>query len=139
MEIHRYQNHNTVMSALNPFEDVLCWVEGLTSPIYVKELLKSRHSLQGPQTIRRRSEAVARLVHIACEYLEQAMRGPKEVSFLPLYYAFLNLSKAYIVIGPYGNELDQNRWNGASYDTQKDVKDLDSEAIELHSGGAIHL
>jgi len=67
------------------------------------------------------------------------MRGPKEVSFLPLYYAFLNLSKAYIVIGPYGNELNKNRWHGARYDTTKDVKTLDDEEIELHTGGDIPL
>lgn len=138
-ELHRYEKINVVQSPLDPFDDVVCWVKGLTSAKYVEELLKSKHSLQGPIGVRQRSQIVAGLVQLACKYFDQAQNGPQDVSFLPLYYALLNLSKAYIAIGPYSNELSQNRKHGATYEPEKNVRTLDNDYIKLRSMGAIPL
>jgi len=90
-------------------------------------------------TVNERSKAVANFVQVALQYLQQADNGPKEISFLPLYYALLNLSKAYIAIGPYGHELDQNRWHGASYDIGKNAGSLSDDFISLDNTGVIPL
>jgi len=137
--IGRYEKEKICISALNPLEDIMCWVEGLTSSKYVKDMLVSNHSLEGPMTVLERSKIVARLVEIACKFLEQAANGPKEVSFLPIYYAILNLSKAYIAVGPYGLELNENRLHGASYEANRDIGKLVDDFITLHPKGTIPL
>jgi len=118
---------------------VVCWVSGLTSIKYIEDLLLSKHNISVSISLRKRCSIVAGLVKLACEYLEQAQKGPQDVSFLPLYYALLNLSKAYIVIGPYYNELSQNRKHGASYDTEKKARTLENDYIKLRAKGSIPL
>lgn len=138
-QVNRYKELTIVQSSLDQLEDVMCWVEGLTSARYVGDLLKSKHSLTGNLSVRYRSESVSKLVTIACKYMEQAKKGPEEVSFLPLYYACLNLLKSYIIVGPYGAELSRNRWHGASYNPNRDFKSLDDDFIKLEKRGAIPL
>jgi hypothetical protein len=137
--ISRYGNSKRVLSGLDPLEDVTCWVEGLTSRKYAEELLASRHTLKGSMTIAERSESVAKLTTMACKYLDQAAKGPREVSFLPLYYAFLCLSKAYITIGPFADEIVQNRRHGATYDVEKNPGLLEDDFIGLYPKGTIPL
>jgi hypothetical protein len=138
-EIHRYKDVETLVSHLDPLEDVICWIEGLTSTVYVKDLLKSKHNLTANTSIRQRSEDVAKLVEVACKYLEQARKGPEEVAFLPLYYAVLNLVKCYIIVGPYYAQLASNRWHGIRYDTSRNFNSLDDDSIEFKRGGAVPL
>jgi len=138
-EIHRYNNLNLVTSLLDPLEDVKCWVKGLTSTKYVEELLESRHTLAGSASVRERSNIIARFVNLGCKYLEQAEKGPPEISFLPLYYALLNLSKAYITAGPCWTEISKNRKHGASYDPETNARTLDNDSIKLHPQGVIPL
>lgn len=137
--IHRYGKWECVVSNLNPLEDCLCWIEGLTSINYCKDLLASRPNEGQPMTIDKRAESLSKLVYIACKYLEQAMHGPKEVSFLSIYYAMLNFIKAYIVIGPYGDELDNNRWHGARYDWSRAFTSLTEDQIIIARKGTIPL
>lgn len=139
MQIYRYPETTDVTSSLSPLDDMLCWVEGLTSAKYVKDLLLSKHNLTGNLSITERSDYVSKSVGVACQYLEQAQKGPKEVSFLPLYYAILNLLKSYIVIGPYGHQLNSNRWHGASYNPNNNFQSLDDEEITIQKNGAIQL
>jgi hypothetical protein len=138
-QLGRYRESTILQSSLDPLEDVLCWVEGLTSARYVRDLLKSKHNLTGNLSIQYRSESISKLVTVACKYMEQAKKGPEEVSFLPLYYACLNLLKSYIIAGPYGVELSRNRWHGASYNPNRDFKSLDDDNIKLEKRGAIPL
>jgi len=137
--INRYKEVNVLTSNLDPLEDVTCWIEGLTSVNYVKDLLKSKHNITTNMNIRQRSETIAKLVGVSCKYLEQARKGPEEVSFLPLYYACLNLIKCYIIVSPHSSLLEQNRWHGISYDPNKDFKSLDDDAIQFQRRGAIPL
>lgn len=138
-EVHRYPRSEVVYSKLNPLEDVMGWVEGLASPKYVKEVLVSNHSYPSLPDVRQRSEIIANFVSVACKYLEQADKGPKEVSFLPLYYACLNIAKAYIAMGPHLADLSQSRRHGASYDANRNFESLESDFICLQENGTIPL
>ena len=137
--IYRYKNSSVVRSALDPLEDVICWIKGLSSVNYVKDILKSKHHITGNANLNQRSETIAKLVSLACKYLEQANNSPQEVSFLPLYYACLNLIKAYVAVGPHVAKLSKNRWHGATYNPNKDHKSLDTDSITLKKSGAIQL
>lgn len=136
---NRYKDVIAVTSALDPLEDVTCWIEGLTSANFVKDLLKSKHNITTNMNIRQRSQNIAKLVEVSCKYLKQAREGPEEVSFLPLYYACLNLIKCYIIVGPYSSRLEQNRWHGISYDPNREFKSLDDDVIQFQRRGAIPL
>ena len=92
------------------------------------------------------SEANKRIKHIiphvktAINFIEQTLEGPKDISFLPAYYAILNLMKIYVLLGPRHNELPSHRWHGASYDVHsKDSHNVLTEKIEIRQRGAIPL
>ncbi|MFC1954086.1 YaaC family protein [Chloroflexota bacterium] len=138
--ILRYPNDNMVSSALNPLDDILCWVSGFTSKNYVKEIIQTKHSPQVQPTIDERTNEVTQYVHLCCQYIEQATKGPKELAYLPLYYALLNLAKAYISVGKHAIELNMrdNRRHGASYDHSK-FSSLDDDSINIHNRGIIPL
>jgi len=138
-EVHRYEAVNLVTSPLDPIKDVVCWVKGLTSTKYVEELLESKHNLLGPPSVRDRSKIITSFVHLGCEYLEQAEKGPPEISFLPLYYALLNFSKAYIAAGPYCTEISKNRKHGALYPPWTNARNLDNDTIKILPQGTIPL
>jgi len=135
----RYKDTNVVCSRLNHLVDVRCWIEGLTSANYVRKILQSRHRITGSMNPASKSKVISNFVNIACKYLEQAENGPVEVSFLPIYYALLNLSKVYVLIGPYCDELARNRRHGASYNPDKPMLLLHRDYINLHAKGAIPL
>lgn len=137
--VHRYPEHHTVISRLNPLEDICCWIQGLKSISYLKELARAKHGISGSE-LTKYGRLACSFVEIATEYLDQAFGGPSSVAFLPLYYAFLNLSKACIVLGPYREELPKQRLHGASYPgAEKDSRGLETEEIVLRPRGTIAL
>lgn len=139
MDINRYKEVSMLYSSLNPLEDVFSWIEGLTSVNYVKDLLKSKHTLTSNLNVSQCSKSITKLVSIACKYFEQANKGPEEVSFLPLYYGCLNLLKSYIIISPYAADLSTQPYHGASYEQRRDFTSLDDEVIKLQRQGTIPL
>lgn len=137
--LHRYPEYHIVISRLNPLEDICCWIQGLKSISYLKELARAKHGISGSE-LKKYGRLACSFVEIATEYLDQAFGGPSSVAFLPLYYAFLNLSKACIVLGPYREELPKHRLHGASYPgAEKDSRGLETEEILLHPRGTIAL
>jgi hypothetical protein len=79
-------------------------------------------------------------MRVASKYLEQGVTGPPDISFLPLYYAILNLLKVYVLIGPYHANLPANRWHGATYNgLEKDSHSVATEVITIKKGGVIPL
>lgn len=136
---HRYPKAYTVSSMLDPLDDVTNFVESLTAIDYLREVLISEHRFSKKDATSRAKLIIPHL-KIALSYLEQAKSGPPDVSFLPLYYCILNLSKAYILIGPHHALLPSNRWHGAQYPvTAKDSHNLLTEFVYLHPGGTIPL
>lgn len=140
IDVHRYPVAHKVTTSLDPLEDVICWIEGLRSRRYLKEIAQQKHYLTGGIGLDNRIEGATAFIEIACEYLEQAFRGPKTVSFLSLYYAFLNLAKVYITLGPYAAELNQQRRHGVTYDPGlKESRSLETERIRIMPKGIIPL
>ena len=141
MIIHRYKHDEIVHSSLDPLQDVLSWVKGLQSKEYFTEIVKSLHalSLSRTSTLHERISACCAHISTACSYLDQALNGPENVSFLPLYYAFLNLAEVYVILGPYGHLLPNQRRHGVSYDPTGQGKDLLKESIKWWKEGAIPL
>jgi len=137
--IHRYPNIKPIISMLDPMEDVTNLVDSLTASDYLQEVLIVEHHFSSKEA-KARSKLIVPYVKIALSYLQQAEAGPPDVSFLPLYYALLNLSKVYILIGPHFADLPNNRWHGATYPVGgKDSQSILTEYIEIHKGGAIPL
>jgi len=141
MVIHRYKKHRIVSSSLDPLQDVVSWVKGFQSEQFLKEIVKERHSTSsfGAVMVNERISTSCAHIATACAYLDQALNGPESVSFLPLYYAFLNLAKVYVILGPYAKLLRTQRRHGVSYDPTGQGKDLLKEKVQLWNQGAIPL
>lgn len=140
MDIHRYPEKRELHTNLDPLEDVKCWIAGLKSKRYLTDLINDKHSLQGKMSLQERINTATAFIEIASEYLDQAHNGPQSVSFLPSYYAFLNLAKVYIIFGPYADELKRQRRHGVTYDPAlKDSRTLETEYIRIRPKGAVTL
>ena len=140
MKLTRYPKEEVVVSSLNHFEDVIDWLGYLTANEFVVSLLCSAHGCAVDDAKRRAAKIIPHAKY-AVAYLEQVRTSPSAVSFLPAYYAILNLAKICILAGQYHFELTHhNRWHDAAYNVQaKDSHGLLTEQITLHEGGALAL
>jgi hypothetical protein len=138
--LSRYDSIRPVSSNLDPIEDFLNWVAGLRSNGYVSDLLKCIHGFSISTDIRIASKAITAHAKNTVNLFEQGFSCPKDVSFLPLYYAMLNLAKIQIIfLGNY-NQLAIQRSHGASYNPNRKIsKDLLNEEIKLYCKGTIPL
>jgi len=140
LPVHRYGRFSAAVSALDPFEDVLSWIGGLRSREYAADLLRQHHGITERSEIKNAAATVATNTTAALGLIEQAASGPAELSFLPLYYAILNLSKIYVALGPHRADLPRHRHHGASYNPeQKSSRDIRTETIGLKPRGVLGL
>lgn len=137
--ITRYWRMNQVITTLDPMRALLTQIQFLTATDYAQELLVSRHNAPASGA-KKRAQRIAAHVRLACAYVDQAVEGPREVRFVPCYYAILNLIKVCILFGSRAQHLDANRWHGAQYDVyRKDSRALPTEEVIIHPQGAISL
>ncbi len=141
MVIHRYSASQVITTALDPFDDVIEWIKGFRSVDYLTEVIRRRHPKVGAVAppVEERIAAAASHISTALDYVAQAREGPESVAFLPLYYAFLDLAKVYILLGPLADRLPAERTHGVSYDPTGNHGDLLDETINIWDQGAIPL
>ncbi len=138
--IGRYDDLNIVETQLDPIEDMTSLVCGLRSRGYCSDILRTKHGMSDDREINRSSETIAMYVENSAGLLAQAYSGPPEVSFLPLYYAILNLSKACVVFSGKRVALSRSRWHGAQCNPSgKSSHGLLTEEVELKESGALPL
>ncbi len=139
MIITRYPKLHGVTSHLNQMDDMIDWLGYLTSPEYLTDLLVARHGLS-VNDAKVRAKKIIPHISAAISLIKQSLIGSDVVSFLPAYYAMLDLAKVYILLGPRHADLPMHRWHGASYDVAgKDSRTLLTELITLKRGGALAL
>jgi hypothetical protein len=139
LDVYRYPSVHKVTTHLDQFSDILEWLKYLTSPEYLKGILVGRHSLNPAQADRRLRQIIPH-VATAISFIEQARSGPEDVSFLPTYYAVLDLSKVYVLLGPRHADLPRHRWHGASYNVHaKESHSVRTETVTLKREGALAL
>ena len=137
--ISRYNDLMLVSTHLNPLEDITSWIAGLNSTGYISDILRTTHGISRTNEIRNCAKSISMYARNSLGLTEQAFSGPPEVSFLPLYYAILNLSKIYIVLSGQRAALQVNRWHGAVYPTEKNSRDLLTERVILKQNGVLPL
>ncbi|MBN2287109.1 MAG: hypothetical protein JXI43_11725 [Tissierellales bacterium] len=139
-DFYRYESFRTVHTPLNPIEDLICWISGLNSTEYNSDILRKIHNFQDKTEIKESSKNITLFANNAIGLIEQAYSGPQEVSYLPLYYSILNLSKIYIITAGLRNKLTENRYHGAKYDpNQSHQKVTINEHIEIKLNGMLPL
>ncbi|MFH1486809.1 MAG: hypothetical protein ABIH46_12125 [Chloroflexota bacterium] len=129
-----------MLTPLDPFSDLVAWLSYLTSRDYVSKLLVRERGLSTKGAERRAARVIHHMV-AAISFIQQSMVGPPEMSFLPAYYALLNMAKVYIIFSPRHKDLVRHgRWHGATYDAGKKYsRSLLTECITLRQGGALAL
>jgi hypothetical protein len=139
MQITRYEEVEAINTNLDPLTDLVTWLEYYCATDYVVSLLTTRHGV-ATAAAKTRAQLIRPHARLATEYIEQALSGPSDVAFLPIYYAILNLLKIYILFGPHYAQLPANRWHGAKYDGyDKASRTLLTEKITVKKGGTIPL
>jgi hypothetical protein len=127
--MYRYETSYGVSSSLDPLCDVIVLFGFLTT----------RHGISKADAARRASVIVPH-IRTALSFVEQSLASREELSFLPAYYAILNLLKVYVLVGPHHAQLPNQRWHGATYPVgQKVSRHLLTEYVTLKQGGAIPL
>jgi len=139
-QIYRYPREEGVVTPLDPLDDVVSWISGLNSMGYTSDILREVHGFNNSRVISKCSNLIATYANNSIGFITQAFSGPKEVSFLPLYYSILNLSKIYAVISGKQDDLVNQRYHGAIYDPHgKASQDLLNEFITLKQHGVLRL
>ena len=136
---YRYEEYFGITSCLNPMDDMVTLVESLGSLDYLRDVMAERHSLKSKSDAKR-AQAVVHHVGVALDYIDQALAGSRDVSFLPVYYSMLNLAKVYVLLGPLHVDLPTQRWHGVKHDVGgRDSRTLMTERVTIKPKGAIPL
>lgn len=135
-EVFRYDGDSGVVTPLDPIEDCTSWISGLRSKGYTSDILRTVHGATKVKDIHDRADLIAIYSSNAVGFIDQAYSGPAEISFLPLYYSILNLSKAYIAIAGSQKLLITNRRHGVSYNTmRRPSKDILDDEVTAWTKG----
>src|SRR5437868_346652 len=114
MYISRYPDFKSVTTPLDPLSDLIDWLRYLTSYEYLLDILTTRHGLL-PSDAKSRAKQILPHISTAISFIDQSLTASPEVSFLPAYYALLNLAKVYVLVGPRHADLPSQRWHGVTY------------------------
>ena len=136
--MHRYLKTQQVISNQDPISDAVGWIGFLTAKDYVYDVLTKRHG-HTPFAASSRARQIIAHVQTALAFLDQAMAGPKDVSFLAAYYAVLNLMKVYVLVGPRHADLSANRLHGVSHNVFQNHQSILNEEISIKSKGVLPL
>lgn len=141
-EILRYgteEEMSVIYTPLDPLEDLSDLLAGLRSEQYVQSVLVKKHDLSMSEA----SEIAPLVGHHAAwaaGFLRQAYAGPPELSFLPVYYAVLSLSKVCILCCFGAERLRQDaRYHGAKYPREQECDPLDCRISICERGGVFPL
>ena len=137
--IERYDVSGGFSSCFDPLDDLVLHLDFLAAVNYTVDLLRLKHGVPAADA-RSRACRIRPHARLAAQYVRQARTGPVEVSFVPSYYAILNLLKIWILCSPEHARLRGNRWHGATYDPNTPLRrTLTAETITLRREGAIPL
>jgi len=137
--LFRYPSTTGASTTRDPFEDAVDFIGFLTAKDYLIDLLENRHSVSRADAVSR-CNPIIQHVRVALAFLEQAAVGPIDVSYLPAYYAILNLLKVCVLCGPHHKAMLQQRTHGVSYKpVGKESRNILTEELTIHSEGAIPL
>jgi hypothetical protein len=136
----RYAGRVRCSTPLDPIADCTAWIAGLRSTEYTASMLRGAHGFSNRADILEASKVIRAHAQAVLEFLDQAQRGPTRASFLPLYYAMLNLAKIAIVFRGGLRDLERQRHHGAFWSgLTSRGQDLLSDHITVRSKGAIAL
>ncbi len=136
---HRYPEYYLILSKLDPLTNVQTLLAQFQSLDYLKEILHSVHSLTNRESDIRAKRIIPHLKSVL-DYIDQTFSGPQGVTFLPAYYAILNMLKIYILCSPLHSQLNRNRWHGATYKAYaKNSHNLLTETVIIKPAGTIPL
>jgi hypothetical protein len=134
--LHRYPRLNYFTTAMNVDQDLLDLIQGLTSQAVVSDILHERHGFSDRRKICAAARMLVDYVRQGLRFVEQARMGPRVVSFLPWYYAFLQFAKAVIVARRGAAGLQGAITHGLSYrESTKDSYSLTGDEIYVWGGG----
>ncbi len=136
----RYPERFSIFTRLDAFTDMTTLVESLTSKSYLADIVHHRH----PNLIEFSPSQYAKqcqpYIRLALQYIDQCITAPHDTSFLPAYYAMLQLIKVYIVLSSNNSLLPDNMWHGVSHKgAEKSSRTVLTECIYLREKGAIPL
>lgn len=135
----RYEVDEVVGSTQDGIVDMMDWLGFLCARDYLQDVLTKVHSLT-PQAATQRTKQVVPHVRLAMGYIEQSLEGPRDLAFLPAYYAILNLSKVCVLLGPRHADLRQQRTHGVAYNAdRKDSHSVLTEVVTVWPKGVLPL
>lgn len=140
LPITRYDEISESSTPLDPLEDAITWINSLRSRDYTLDVLKLAHGFPRNADTKRLVRSIKTYATHALGFLDQAYSGPSAVSFLPLYYVVLNLSKISVIASGQNADLDSQRWHGASYPSNLGTsQSILTDTVRLHDKGAFPL
>lgn len=118
----------------------MAWIRGLRSADYTADLLRQKHNLIDAKRNSKSTRAITAHAEYAVDFLEQAFSGSPRVSYLPIYYAMLDLAKIAVLCRGWLGQLHNQRLHGAHWSgISRASQDLLTDHITVHERGTIGL
>ena len=138
--VHRYPTVHKFHTSLDIDQDLPDLIQAYSSHGVVSDVLRQQHGFKDSKQIKSAAREIVPLVRQGLRFLDQARSGPRLVSYLPYYYAFLQFAKAVIVARRGAAVVSSALKHGVSYrPTAKNSHSIDSEMIHIHSEGVFPL
>lgn len=140
MRLYRYPDYHIVVTRLDPLTDATQWIRGLCSEGYVQGLLAELHGLD-QQQVNESARAITAHARAAMDLFDLAFgTSSSQASYLPLYYALLNLSKIVVIASGKLASLNAQRWHGVQWSgINTRSNDLLTDHVTVHEKGALPL
>ena len=120
---------------LDPFDDLVDWLEGARSQDHLIAILKGSRQLTSDEAADRARRG-SFFAGSAVDFIDSARNARPQAAFLPCYYAILNLSKLMLACSDDSSSVDGALYHGAAYPVaQKNSQFLFTEIVNIHPDG----
>ena len=140
ISLNKYCGSIEAVSKLHHLDDALDLLSLLSAEEYVRKQLHENHQKTRLDS-HRLAKRISSHAKLAEQYARLSLTSPVEISFLPGYYAVLNLAKIFSLSGSYSHEFDAHAsWHGVQYSgSKKNSRNIFTEEITVNKGGALAL
>ncbi len=139
IKAQRYEDENLIFTNHDFLEELVNYISIFKSKEFTSDILKNKHKFTNSNKIKEASAQIKLHMTLAIDLIHQALESKPELSYLPFYYACLNLIKCHLIALKKGSDLQKNKLHGMKYNDNPSTKNFLNEELKFFKKGTIPL
>lgn len=139
IKAQRYKAENIIYTSHDRLEELINYISIFKSRDFTSDILNKRHKFTNSKNIKEASNQIKLHMTLALDLIEQGFGSKAELSYLPFYYACLNLIKCHLIALKKSSELKKNKLHGMKYNDNPRTKIFLNEELKFFKKGTIPL